>query len=52
VRIWVKPFVAWIWFGCLFMGLGGMWAVTDRRYRTRATSPSSDTAGSGATAVR
>jgi cytochrome c-type biogenesis protein CcmF len=37
VRIWVKPFVSWIWFGCLLMGLGGMWAVTDRRYRARAT---------------
>jgi cytochrome c-type biogenesis protein CcmF len=35
VRIWVKPFVAWIWFGCLLMGLGGMWAVTDRRYRIK-----------------
>ncbi len=37
VRIWVKPFVAWIWVGCLFMGLGGMFAVTDRRYRMRVT---------------
>ena len=40
VRIWVKPFVAWIWVGCLLMGLGGIWAVTDRRYRARATSSS------------
>jgi len=39
VRIWVKPFVSWIWFGCLMMGLGGMLAVTDRRYRVRATQP-------------
>ena len=38
VRIWVKPFVSWIWFGCLLMGLGGIWAVTDRRYRVRSTS--------------
>jgi cytochrome c-type biogenesis protein CcmF len=37
VRIWVKPFVAWIWIGCVFMGLGGMLAITDRRYRSRAT---------------
>jgi cytochrome c-type biogenesis protein CcmF len=36
VRIWVKPFVSWIWFGCLLMGLGGMLAITDRRYRSRA----------------
>ena len=39
VRIWVKPFVSWIWFGCLLMGLGGILAVTDRRYRSRATLP-------------
>jgi cytochrome c-type biogenesis protein CcmF len=45
VRIWVKPFVAWIWVGCLFMGLGGMWAVTDRRYRARATRDAPDSAG-------
>jgi len=45
VRIWVKPFVAWIWVGCLLMGLGGMWAVTDRRYRARATRDAPDNAG-------
>ena len=38
VRIWVKPFVTWIWVGCLFMGLGGVLAVTDRRYRARGTA--------------
>ena len=42
VRIWVKPFVAWIWFGCLMMGLGGILAVTDRRYRVRSTSAAAD----------
>ena len=42
VRIWVKPFVSWIWFGCLLMGLGGIWAVTDRRDRARATSAAHD----------
>jgi len=42
VRIWVKPFVSWVWFGCLLMGLGGLLAVTDRRYRARATSASLD----------
>ena len=39
VRIWVKPFVSWVWAGCLLMGLGGILAVTDRRYRQRAASP-------------
>ena len=44
VRIWVKPFVSWIWFGCLLMGLGGLLAVTDRRYRARATQAGSSRA--------
>ena len=35
VRIHIKPFVDWIWGGCLFMALGGFLAITDRRYRTR-----------------
>ena len=33
VRIYVKPFIDWIWFGCLLMALGGGLAVADRRYR-------------------
>jgi len=33
VRIYVKPFVDWIWFGCVLMALGGFIAVSDRRYR-------------------
>jgi cytochrome c-type biogenesis protein CcmF len=33
VRIYIKPFVDWIWAGCLLMGMGGMLAVSDRRYR-------------------
>ncbi len=33
VRIYVKPFVDWIWFGCLLMAFGGFLAVSDRRYR-------------------
>ena len=36
VRIHVKPFVRWIWFGCLMMALGGVLAAGDRRYRTSA----------------
>ncbi len=35
VRIHIKPFVDWIWGGCLFMALGGFLAITDRRYRKR-----------------
>jgi cytochrome c-type biogenesis protein CcmF len=33
VRVYIKPFVDWIWFGCLLMALGGVLAVSDRRYR-------------------
>ena len=50
VRIWVKPFVTWIWVGCLFMGLGGVLAVTDRRYRARGTVPAQPDTLEGAAA--
>lgn len=33
VRIQIKPFVRWIWFGSLIMGLGGLLAIADKRYR-------------------
>jgi len=33
VRLQVKPFVDWIWSGCLLMALGGLLAASDRRYR-------------------
>jgi cytochrome c-type biogenesis protein CcmF len=33
VRVQVKPFVDWIWGGCVLMALGGFLAVLDRRYR-------------------
>ncbi len=36
VRIYHKPFVRWIWLGGLFMGLGGLLAASDRRYRLQA----------------
>ena len=33
LRIQRKPFVDWIWGGCVLMALGGLIAATDRRYR-------------------
>ncbi len=36
VRIYYKPFVVWIWFGAIFMALGGLMAISDRRYRVLA----------------
>jgi cytochrome c-type biogenesis protein CcmF len=34
VRVYHKPFVTWIWAGCVLMALGGVLALSDRRYRT------------------
>jgi cytochrome c-type biogenesis protein CcmF len=34
MRLYYKPYVRWIWLGAIFMGLGGLLAVTDRRYRS------------------
>jgi cytochrome c-type biogenesis protein CcmF len=33
VKVQHKPFVDWIWIGCLIMALGGLLAASDRRYR-------------------
>ena len=33
VRVYYKPFVDWIWGGCLLMALGGVLAISDKRYR-------------------
>jgi len=46
VRVYVKPFVDWIWGGCLLMALGGALAASDRRYRAKhprdAAAPNDD----------
>jgi cytochrome c-type biogenesis protein CcmF len=36
VRLFHKPFVVWIWIGAVLMALGGVVAITDRRYRASA----------------
>jgi cytochrome c-type biogenesis protein CcmF len=33
VKVQHKPFIDWIWGGCLIMALGGLLAASDRRYR-------------------
>jgi cytochrome c-type biogenesis protein CcmF len=33
LRVYYKPYVRWIWLGAILMGLGGILAMTDRRYR-------------------
>ncbi|HII3803837.1 heme lyase CcmF/NrfE family subunit [Pasteurella multocida] len=33
LRLYYKPFIRWIWFGGVFMALGGLLCMFDRRYR-------------------
>ena len=47
VRIHYKPLVNWIWGGCLLMAFGGLLAVSDRRYRTRASRQTQTAAPGG-----
>ena len=48
LRIHIKPFIGWIWGGCLLMALGGLLAAADRRYRV----PQRDREAADATVVR
>ena len=45
VSLYYKPFISWIWMGCLLMALGGVFAASDRRYRRLAAREA--TAGAG-----
>ncbi len=38
VRVYIKPFVDWIWIGALLMAFGGIVSLFDRRYRVAAPS--------------
>ena len=50
VRLYVKPFVDWIWGGCVLMALGGLLAATDRRYRQKKTAQEAANTAATATA--
>jgi cytochrome c-type biogenesis protein CcmF len=50
VRVHIKPFIRWIWFGCLMMAFGGLLAASDRRYR--AARRREDALAPDATVVR
>ncbi len=50
VRVYVKPFVDWIWGGCLLMAFGGLLAASDRRYRAKVRSEQPEAAAVGAAA--
>lgn len=45
VRVHVKPFVRWIWLGGLLMGLGGVLAAFDPRYRVKVKTRVRDALG-------
>jgi cytochrome c-type biogenesis protein CcmF len=45
LRVYVKPFVDWIWGGCFLMALGGFIAMTDRRYRLKVRQKVAGLAG-------
>ncbi|MCC7327817.1 MAG: heme lyase CcmF/NrfE family subunit [Burkholderiales bacterium] len=48
MRVYIKPFVDWIWGGCLLMALGGFIAMTDRRYRLKVKDRIAAMAGAAA----
>jgi cytochrome c-type biogenesis protein CcmF len=53
LRIHIKPFIGWIWGGCLLMALGGLLAAADRRYRVPLRRTAAETEDVGdATLVR
>ncbi|AKO45230.1 heme lyase CcmF/NrfE family subunit [[Haemophilus] ducreyi] len=42
VRLYYKPFIRWIWLGGLFMALGGVLCMLDRRYRLTLVNKSTE----------
>ncbi len=48
VRVYHKPLVTWIWGGCMLMALGGLLALSDRRYRMAARRESTVAANAAA----
>jgi cytochrome c-type biogenesis protein CcmF len=51
VRLYYKPFVTWIWGGCVLMALGGGLAASDRRYRTVRREQEAGAAAAGVAAA-
>ena len=47
VRVYLKPFVRWIWLGALLMMLGAFVAAADRRFRVVSASSGSKSATGG-----
>ncbi|SEI80560.1 heme lyase CcmF/NrfE family subunit [Pseudomonas sp. NFR16] len=51
VRVHVKPFVRWIWFGGLITALGGLLAALDKRYRVKVRTRVREALGLSGAAV-
>jgi len=50
IRVYVKPFVRWIWLGGLLISIGGLLAVLDKRYRRYKVSAEAPAGGGGSLA--
>ena len=35
IRLQVKPYMRWVWLGAIFMSIGGLLAILDKRYRRK-----------------
>jgi cytochrome c-type biogenesis protein CcmF len=51
LRVQVKPFIGWIWGGCVLMALGGLLAASDRRYRAGSRERDGGRAGAAEATV-
>jgi cytochrome c-type biogenesis protein CcmF len=52
MRLQYKPFVRYIWLGALIMAIGGIVAITDRRYRRRKSTADEAVGATGTAAAR
>jgi cytochrome c-type biogenesis protein CcmF len=52
LRVQYKPMVRYIWLGALIMALGGIVAITDRRYRRRRATADEAVTSTGTAAAR
>ncbi len=50
VSLHYRPFISWIWAGCILMALGGIFAAADKRYRRLAERDAAKPAGAVAQA--
>ncbi|MDM7861961.1 heme lyase CcmF/NrfE family subunit [Alteromonas sp. ASW11-36] len=51
VRVYIKPFVVWIWAGAFIMALGGAISIADKRYRLSKVARKSIKAGHSEPAI-